>query len=162
MNDFRQPHLFLTLLLLSALWFGLPTPTYAQEPSDTPTVNDVAGDLYCPLCTGQTVDVCALEVCADMRQIIAERLAAGESPEQIKAHFVEQYGPQVLGKPSTEGFHLTAWVIPFIALGGAAMALFLWLRGRPTPARATHPIGSDPSADAYHAQLDRALERLDD
>ncbi|MDQ4077626.1 MAG: cytochrome c-type biogenesis protein CcmH, partial [Chloroflexota bacterium] len=151
--------LLVALFLLVSVSF--PMVVAAQAPQGEPTVNDVAKELYCPLCAGLTVDVCELEVCDDMRAVIAERLEAGESPQQIKAYFAEQYGQTVLGKPSTEGFHLTAWVMPFFVLVGAALILFAWLRNRadlsPTPTSARVV----PSGD-YDAQLERELQRLDE
>ncbi len=142
------------------LLVGLPGVARAQEPPRAPTVNDVAEELYCPLCSGLTVDVCELEVCADMRAVIAEKLAAGESPEQIKVYFAEQYGQKVLGKPASTGFHLTAWLMPFLVLIGAASILFAWLRSR-SPALAPAPSPLSPS-DEYSARLERELQRLEE
>lgn len=140
--------------------FFLPNSTLAQSPEEAPTVNDVAKDLYCPLCSGLTVDVCELQVCDDMREVIAEKLAAGESSEEIQAYFIEQYGQKVAGKPSTEGFHLTAWLMPFIGLLGAALALFFWLRNRPSAAVMQKvPV---VAVDEYNLRLERELKRLSD
>lgn len=145
--------------LLSALLLSVAvTPAAAQDPGGTPTVNDVASELYCPLCAGLTVDVCELEVCDDMRGVIAERLAAGESPEQIKEYFVEQYGQKVLAKPATTGFDLTAWLVPFLALAAGAALLVAWLRQRPTVAPSRAPARA-PSDEEYHALLERELRR---
>ena len=157
---------FIVCILLFAPNFAL-----AQTPEDGPTVNDVAKELYCPLCSGLSVDVCELQVCDDMREVIAGKLANGESPEQIKAYFVEQYGQKVVAKPSTEGFHLTAWVMPFIGLFAAALLLFFWLRQRNIPSAQLVPVPSSGQTSAarsttitneYEAQLERELKRLNE
>ena len=147
-------------LLLFVLFF-IPNSTWGQAPKDGPTVNDVAKDLYCPLCSGLTVDVCELQVCDDMREVIADKLADGESAEQIQAYFVEQYGQKVVGKPSTEGFHLTAWLMPFIGLFGAALMLFFWLRNRNLSTPVVQQVPVVP-VDEYSARLERELKRLND
>lgn len=152
-------------LIWAALWgcllLFLPMAALAQTPEDAVTVNDVARDLYCPLCSGLTVDVCELEVCDDMREVIQERLDAGENPEEIKSYFVQQYGQKVLGKPSTEGFHLTAWLMPFIGLLGAALVLVFWLRNRPM-SEVVQPIRAQSAPlDDYHTQLEQELQRLE-
>ncbi len=149
----------------------MPNFAMAQTPEDEPTVNDVAKELYCPLCSGLSVDVCELQVCDDMREVIGEKLANGESSEQIKAYFVEQYGQKVVGKPSTEGFHLTAWLMPFIGLFAAALLLFFWLRQRqildtklvsvPSSVQTQVPKAR-PISNEYEAQLERELKRLNE
>ena len=144
-----------------------PNFVLAQTPEDGTTVNDVAKELYCPLCSGLTVDVCDLQVCDDMREVIADKLDDGQNTEQIKAYFVEQYGQKVVGKPSTEGFHLTAWLMPFIGLFAAALLLFFWLRQRnmvhtqlkPIPVSTQRPA---TITDEYQAQLERELKRLNE
>jgi cytochrome c-type biogenesis protein CcmH len=139
-----------------------PNSAWAQTPTDGPTVNDVAKYLYCPLCSGLTVDVCELQVCDDMREVITDKLAAGENPEQIQAYFLEQYGQKVLGKPSTEGFHLTAWLMPFIGLFAAALILFFWLRNRNPSSvsfASTSPVPAVP-VDEYNDRLEQELKRV--
>ena len=142
--------------------FFLYTPSaHAQEPQPL-TVNDVAEDLYCPLCSGLTVDVCDLEVCADMRGIIKEKIAAGESESDIQAYFVQQYGQKVIAKPGTTGLDLAAWILPFAAIGLGIIGLTFWLRSRANAARLAPIVATPPSADPYNAQLDRELARLDE
>jgi cytochrome c-type biogenesis protein CcmH len=154
--------IMLVMLLLSCLLLW-PLAASAQAPQDGPTINQVARDLYCPLCTGMTVDVCDLQVCDDMREIIAERLEAGDSPEQIKAYFVEQYGQKVLGKPATDGFHLLAWVLPFIGLAGAAVATTAWMRGRTREVEESVSLPSpDGISNEQAARLERELQRLEE
>jgi len=87
-------------------------------------VNRVARQLWCPLCSGVRLDACELKACTQMKDMIAVKLADGEDTESIKAYFVEQYGPQVLGEPPREGFNWLAWVLPVLAL--VFGAVFLW------------------------------------
>lgn len=148
--------LFLALVLA---FFAPPSISYAQDPDLT--VNDVAEDLYCPLCSGLTVDVCELEVCADMREVIALKIAEGASEEEIQAYFVEQYGQKVVAKPSTSGFDLLAWILPFAGVGLAIIGLTFWLRSRAAQPRPL-PIATTPTEDTYTAQLERELRRLDE
>ena len=73
-----------------------------------------------------------------MRGIIRERLAAGDTPEQVKAYFVEKYGVWILLAPPRQGFNLLVWVVPFVALGagpGAGRARWCGAGagGPPTP-----------------------------
>ena len=152
----------LTFVVAFVFSFSAPdVPAFAQEPGLT--VNDVAEDLYCPLCSGLTVDICELEVCADMREVIAQKIAAGESEAEIQAYFIEQYGQKVVAKPSTSGFDLTAWILPFAALGLGVIALLFWLRSRPRlQVVTTTDRAVSPTEDPYAAQLERELRRLEE
>ena len=155
----RNRPALLIVLLLVAMAAAVAVAMLRPAPARAPTVMSVASELYCPLCAGLTVDVCELEVCADMRETIGEKLAAGETPEQIQAYFVEQYGQKVLAKPATEGFHLTAWLMPFAFLLAALAAVWAWLRSRATPAPAA--VRTTPSTP-YDARLERELQRMEE
>ncbi len=156
--------LLVPVVVAFAAAFFLYTPSaHAQDPDTPLTVNDVAEDLYCPLCSGLTVDVCELEVCADMRGVIAEKIAAGESEADIQAYFVQQYGQKVVAKPGTSGFDLAAWILPFAAIGLGIVGLVFWLSSRTKAAAHLAPVSeTTPSSDPYSVQLDRELARLDE
>ena len=148
------------LFLLSGL-----APVWAQQPGGITDdqVNEVAKELFCPLCTGLRLDNCELKVCDGMRDIIREKLAAGESKEQIKAYFVEQYGEKVLGVPSKKGFNLLAWVFPFAVLamagGWVYYAARLWARRR--AATAGPPVELDDLPADYLQRLEEELEEFE-
>lgn len=98
--------------------------------ADPAAVAAIARELNCPLCQGYSLLDCPLQVCGQMRQLIAERLAEGWTPDQVRAQFVADYGPQILSAPPTHGWGLAAWLAPlFAALAGAGL---LWLRRRRT------------------------------
>ena len=114
----RTISIFSLVLLLLVISTSV-RPVAAQEgnPVSTPAVTandikDVADELWCPLCSGVRLDACELKACEQMRDVIAEKLAAGEPKDDIKTYFVAQYGPQVMGEPPMEGFNWLAWVLP--------------------------------------------------
>ena len=99
-----------------------PTPIATTAPGARP-VSDaqmmaVERQLLCPLCVNERLDVCTTAVCADMKQIIRERLAAGASPDDIILYFETRYGPKVRAQIPATGFNLVlfGWV-------GAALVL---------------------------------------
>lgn len=147
--------------ILAVMGLALPANGLAQQPVTPEQVNAVAKELWCPLCNSVRLDTCELKACEQMREVIADKLAAGASVDDIRAYFIAQYGPQVLGEPPRQGFSWLAWVVPFAAIILGAVWLFFRLRRwtqRPAaaPAMTTAPAVSDLSAE----QLNRLQEEL--
>jgi cytochrome c-type biogenesis protein CcmH len=97
------------------------------------------------------------------RDYIQGLIRRGEGEAEIKRALVAQYGPAVLGLPSTHGFDLTAYLVP-IAVVLALLALLLlllpsWRRRARAQAAAEPPAPALDAADA--ARLDSDLARFD-
>jgi cytochrome c-type biogenesis protein CcmH len=128
-----------------------PTPSDNQ-------VNQVASELYCPVCENVPLDVCPTQACAQWRELIREKLAAGWSDDQIKQYFVTQYGDRVLATPPAHGLNWLVYVLPPVAIlvgvGILAGVLRSWRR---TPI----PEAEVPSAagDPYVREMEEELER---
>lgn len=113
--------------IVMLLAFAVPVVAQTPTPNE---INAVARELWCPLCNGVRLDNCELQACVQMKEVIAQKLVAGESTDQIKAYFVAQYGDVVLGQPSREGFNLIVWLFPILAtvvgLGWIAYLVLSW------------------------------------
>lgn len=88
----------------------------AAAPVDENTVREVGEELRCVVCQSLSVADSPSETANQMRAIIRERLAAGQTPEQIKAYFVDKYGLWILLAPPRQGWSLLVWVVPFVGL----------------------------------------------
>lgn len=114
-------------------------------PVDETTVHDVAAQLRCVVCQSLSVADSPSETANQMRGIIRERLAAGESPEQIRAYFVEKYGDWILLSPPKSGFTLLVWVLPFVGLGIGLVLVAVLVRRWSRAPRAAVPAQLDPA-----------------
>ncbi len=161
--------LLLHVVILAIFGFLMTTSVgLAQTPTPN-EINEVARDLWCPLCNGVRLDNCDLQACIQMREVISEKLMAGESKEQIKAYFVTQYGDVVLGQPSREGFNLVAWVFPILAavvgLGWLVYLVMAWRKRQPAPVAASTPAASEsqPASedDDYLKRVERDLKQTE-
>lgn len=134
------------------------SPAWAQQAQVPPTgkelealTREVASQLRCPVCRQLSVQDSQAELSKEVRDLIKERLAAGESPEEVKAYFVSKYGEWILLSPPKKGITLLVWVLPLLALGGGAgvLALFFrrWLVG------GQEADAQDASEEMGHASL---------
>jgi len=147
----------LLLLLACALALALAGPAAAADP---PTLADLEDELICPTCD-TTLEMSSSPIADRMRAFIRERIAAGDSKQEIKDELVAQFGEGVLAAPPKRGFNLLAWLLPLAGLLLAATVVTLgarrWLASRPDgPAEAD--AGLDP---ALEQRLDDELARFD-
>jgi cytochrome c-type biogenesis protein CcmH len=82
-------------------------------------------ELRCLVCQGQSLDDSDAELAHDLRHLIRERIAAGQSEDAIKHFLVERYGNFVLMKPPVESDTYALWFGPalFLVVGAGAVAI---------------------------------------
>jgi len=134
-----------------------PAEAQTRGPGDA-TQFQIESDLTCQCGCGLTVHSCNHLNCSSgipLKQEVAEQIATGQSRTEILSYFEAKYGEKILAAPTTRGFNLAAWTVPFIAIGlggaGIAVVLVRWRR-----AAAAVP-GGLPEAGAAAAPLDPAL-----
>jgi cytochrome c-type biogenesis protein CcmH len=136
-------------LAAASAWAAQAPPAAAPAPAaaqiNEQTVHDVASQLRCVVCQSLSVADSPSETANQMRGIIRERLAAGESPEQIRAYFVEKYGDWILLSPPKSGFTLLVWVLPFVGLGIGLVLVAVLVRRWSRAPRAAVPAQLDPA-----------------
>jgi cytochrome c-type biogenesis protein CcmH len=137
----------MTLLLSLVLALAVAAP---------PTLSDIEDEVVCPTCQ-VTLDQSNAPIAERMRAFIRERIAAGDSKEEIKAELVSQFGPRVLAVPQKRGFDLLAWLLPIggalLAAGAVGVLAWRWSRA---------PRGDPgPLAPELERRLDEELARFD-
>lgn len=122
-------------------------------------VHAIATQLRCVVCQNLSVADSPSEMARQMRDLIRERLAAGDRPEQVMAYFVQRYGEWVLLAPPARGLNLLLWLAPFGAVaGGLALVVGLSRRWRRQPAsleRAAAPAVGPAERERLAAELER-------
>jgi cytochrome c-type biogenesis protein CcmH len=95
----------------------------------------LARQLRCLVCQNQSIDDSDAELARDLRQIVRERLVAGDSDDEILAFLTARYGDFVLLKPPVEPATWGLWFGPLalLLLGGGGIALYLGRRAPETP-----------------------------
>ena len=119
--------------------------------------------LMCPVCPSETIDQSQVQLAGQMRDIVREKLAAGESREDILQFFVDRYGISVLAEPPRSGFNLLVWVVPPVALlaGGLVLAVVLRSMRRPRDSDAPDSVQADDTdLEPYLSAVDRDIRGL--
>jgi len=130
--------------------------------SETPTNAEISEGLTCQCGCGLTVANCNMPTCGfsvPMRRDIDRMIGEGKTRAQIISFYRAQYGEKVLSAPTTEGFNILAWTMPFIALavGGGLMVVAV---GRWHSSAPLAPANSKPGAQpSFDPELRRKLEK---
>jgi cytochrome c-type biogenesis protein CcmH len=111
---------------------------HAQHPArhvEEQAVYDVSAQLRCVVCQNLSVADSPSEMANQMRAVVRERLASGETPDQVIRYFVDKYGEWILLSPPRRGFTLLVWIVPAIGvllgLGVVTLLIRSWARRRP-------------------------------
>lgn len=157
----RKQSLFVLMLLFAAALAGRPNGvTEADGPTQaSPRELRIERSLACPQCTDLPVDVCDRAICNDMRAIIKQKIAAGESDAAIRQYFVSRYGTRVLLAPPAGGFHIVNWLMPFFGLLVGGLAAFAFLRcARRRPRDGPPESAADSGLSEYRVRVEREIE----
>ena len=105
----------------TALTVDTPLPDAAQEGRAKALFHDIR----CMVCQSEAIADSPSAVAADMRRVIREDIAAGQSEEDIKRNLAVRYGDAILMKPplsqKTALLWFGPWLVLALGLGGVAL-----------------------------------------
>lgn len=158
MNKDKFLHsIFLSITFCFMIAGGVSAQEQTPSPSDD-DVNEIAGQMYCPVCENIPLDVCDTPACAQWRDLIREKLAAGWTEDQIKDYFVLQYGDRVLAEPPRRGLNWLVYILPAaFFLGGVYILFRVFRRMRPKAGESTPVSGTNVHQDPYENRVEEAL-----
>ena len=113
----------ITLLILAPPAIAdsdLPAARWANEqlpdPRQEAQAKALMEELRCLVCQGQSVADSDAELAGDMRALVRQRIAAGESPEQVRGWLIQRYGNWVTYRPPVEPVTWPLWAAPILLL----------------------------------------------
>jgi cytochrome c-type biogenesis protein CcmH len=152
--------LALALLLLLLLPALLPAPLLAVQPDEVladpaleARARALSKELRCMVCQNQSIDDSDAPLARDLRLLVRERLAAGDSDRQVIDFLVARYGEFVLLKPRFSLNTALLWLGPAVFLLIGALGLVL-------VARRYRARGAPESIPALTPDEERRLSEL--
>ena len=128
MKQIRACVLIVTLLMASSAAFAVQPDEIMSDPVKELRARNLSRELRCMVCQNQSIDDSDAPLARDLRLLVRERIAAGDSDTQVIDFLVARYGEFVLLKPRLERHTLLLWLMPPLALTGGGLAL--WIYGR--------------------------------
>jgi cytochrome c-type biogenesis protein CcmH len=118
-----------------------------SDPAMEARARALSRELRCMVCQNQSIDDSEAPLARDLRLLVRERIAAGDSDTKVMDFLVARYGEFVLLKPRFEGHTLLLWLVPPLALVGGGLALWAHIRRRNRLAAPQDEAASPLSAD---------------
>ena len=123
----------LVVLVLAAV-----APGVLGDPAQEARAQSLEREIRCVQCQNEPIAQSTADIAADMRTLVRERIAAGDSDAEIRAFFRERYGDFVLFRPPWDARTWLLWAAPFLLLIAGLGAVFA-LRRPEAAAEALEP-----------------------
>ena len=160
MSVLRRWAVLVAVLLGLTLVLGSAVVAVAQTPLDA-EAHEIASDLNCPVCKGESVAESTATLAEEMRSLIQKKLEQGESREEILQYFVDRYGDGILRETPRSGFNLGLWVLPVLGLivgFGVSVRAAYGRRSRRSVIASTEPSDLSGMSEEELARYERQLE----
>jgi cytochrome c-type biogenesis protein CcmH len=120
--------LFLGIVaVISSIWLYTLLVSPSRQTLDQ-RAHDVASQLKCLVCQGESVADSPAMLSLQMRGIIRQQLQSGKSEQEVIQYFVSRYGDRILLSPPMQGITLLAWIVPIALMIGGILLVFFVLR----------------------------------
>ena len=103
------------------------------DPAQEARAETIGSQLRCLVCQNESIEDSGAGLAADLRKIVRQRVAAGDSDTQIMAWMVARYGQFVRLKPPLSVATVLLWFTPVLGLGIGALAVWFGRKHRLEP-----------------------------
>jgi cytochrome c-type biogenesis protein CcmH len=125
-----------------------------SDPAREARARALSQELRCMVCQNQSIDDSEAPLARDLRLLVRERIASGDSDTQVIDFLVARYGEFVLLRPRFERQTVLLWLVPPLVLFGGGLILWLQARRRKTGR------GEVPATEALTSEEQARLQLL--
>ncbi|MEW5963539.1 MAG: cytochrome c-type biogenesis protein [Pseudomonadota bacterium] len=112
----------------------------------------LSAELRCLVCQNQSIDDSNAPLARDLRLLVRERLAAGDSDAGVRSFIVARYGEFVLLRPPFSSRTVLLWVTPLVILAVVAWLVVAAMRRR--------AVVTDMGAERLTREEEEKLQRI--
>lgn len=152
------------LALWAVLLSLLAVPALAVEPRERladpaleARARDIGSVLRCLVCQNESIDESGADLAHDIRMLVRQKLAAGESNAQVIQSVVDRYGDFVLLKPPVQPATYALWFTPPLLVAVGGLGFLVWMRRRPAEQLVALPLTNEE-----RSRLDRLLRESEE
>ena len=102
-----------------AYWSNRQLPDARQEARAEALMQEIR----CLVCQGQSIADSDAELAGDMRDLVRRRVAAGQSPAEVRSWLIQRYGSWISYRPTSEPAAWPLWLAPLVLLAAGAVLI---------------------------------------
>jgi cytochrome c-type biogenesis protein CcmH len=125
--------------------FAVQPDEVMKDPALETRARTLSAELRCMVCQNQSIDDSDAPLARDIRVLIRQRLADGQSNDAIRGYLVSRYGDFILLKPRLKPETLLLWFGPPLILCAGLAAAFR--------ARLRVPVATRPLSEQEEREL---------
>lgn len=115
---------------LIALFVAMVAPAALADPAQEARAQALEREIRCVQCQNEPIAQSTADIARDMRELVRERVAAGDSDAEIRSFFRTRYGDFVLFRPPFDSRTWILWGAPLVLLAGGLAAVLASQRRR--------------------------------
>jgi cytochrome c-type biogenesis protein CcmH len=129
----RRLRLVLLALVVAGPALAVRPSEMLKDPGEEARARTLSAQLRCLVCQNESIDDSDADLAHDIRVLIRERIAKGESNAQIRDFLVSRYGDFILLKPPFKLSTLLLWLSAPLAFLAGALGIWSASRRKPSP-----------------------------
>lgn len=103
--------------LLSVAAYGVAVDEKPlTDPAQEALARELMKEIRCLVCQNQSIEDSNADLAKDLRMIVRERIALGDTADNVRAYLVDRYGDWVLLEPPVNTSTYLLWISPFLLL----------------------------------------------
>lgn len=116
------------IILIIMIAFSISAGAFQNEKpldnsKDETRAQKIFKQIRCLVCEGESLAESNADLAINMRDLIREKVAAGESDKHIRQYLVWRYGESILQKPPFSAGTYVLWFLPLILLVGGVIMI---------------------------------------